>query len=275
MKEKNLGNKNLNLEFVENTPSSYLQFFERTMGAMSRILVHPWGLLSQNFVIAARNLSKQEDRTVEFYALSREFKKGASQVKVNLTENEKEMDYVFLFHEDSEKLSLMMMEFLDMESGTLVAPITHSYYKNKSLFLISIPKSGTHLLLELVRSFGYHDGGEVFEQPTQGYWHYIEYSNSHTSANNFFVDSVRRGNFGLRNLSFMLIPALFIYRNPLDILVSEANYYHKEGKSAFYSYLENLSFDERLLRLIDDPWLLGSIRDRVLGFIPWLSMKKL
>ena len=62
-----------------------------------------------------------------------------------------------------------------------------------------------------------------------------------------------------------------MYRNPLDIVVSEAFYYHQDGKTAFCGYLSELSLEKRILRLIDDPWLLGSIRDRIGNFIAWLD----
>ena len=97
------------------------------------------------------------------------------------------------------------------------------------------------------------------------------YSNSHTSARDFFTDTVRRSRFGNRHHPFLKSPAIFIYRNPLDILVSEANYYHRTGKTAFSGYLANASFEGRLLRLIDDPWLFGSIRERIGSFLPWLE----
>lgn len=81
----------------------------------------------------------------------------------------------------------------------------------------------------------------------------------------------RRSPFGNRHHPFTTSPAPFIYRNPLDILVSKANYYHRDGNAAFSGYLQGRSFEERLPVLIDDPWLFGSIRDRIVGFVPWLA----
>jgi hypothetical protein len=110
------------------------------------------------------------------------------------------------------------------------------------------------------------------DDPAPGRWYCVEYSNSHTVARDFFVDTVRHSPFGNRHHPFMRSPALFIYRNPLDIVASEASYYHQDGKSAFAGYLSHLSTDQRLLRLIEDPWLLGTIRDRIGGFLPWLEL---
>jgi hypothetical protein len=90
-------------------------------------------------------------------------------------------------------------------------------------------------------------------------------------ARDFFVDTVRRAPYGNRYHAFTHSPAVFIYRHPLDVLVSEANYYHGDAKTAFAGYLSGLSFEQRAHRLLHDPWLLGSIRDRVGGFAPWLD----
>jgi hypothetical protein len=108
--------------------------------------------------------------------------------------------------------------------------------------------------------------------PKPRHWYYLEYSNAHTSARDFFIDSVRRSPNGMRDHPFVRNPSVMIYRHPLDILVSEADYYHRDGKTAFCGYLQGLSAEERLLRLIDDPWLLGSLRDRLANFVAWVDM---
>jgi len=187
-------------------------------------------------------------------------------------EGRDEADVILLCHEDSEELSCALMDCLNLERGIVVAPITKRYFKNIPLFLISIPKAGTHLLYKLAEAFGYTAGVELGSIAKGGTWYCVEYSNSHTSARDFFVDTVRRSPFGNRHHPFMRSPALFIYRNPLDILVSEANYYHKDGNTAFAGYLGHLSFEERLDKLIDDPWLFGSCVDRIGQFAPWLEM---
>ncbi|HEY0838522.1 MAG TPA: hypothetical protein VGE72_31745 [Azospirillum sp.] len=182
---------------------------------------------------------------------------------------------VALFGATGEILSPHLAGFLDARSVHVVAPITNHYHRNKVLFLVSIPKAGTHLLFELAKAFGIEEGGECpliprfWEWP--GHWFYLEYSNSHTAAPDFFLDTTRRRPFGNRDHPFARNPTLFIYRNPLDILVSEANYYHEDGKTLFSGYLAHLSYEERLLRLIDDPWLLGTLRDRIGKFLAWLD----
>jgi hypothetical protein len=172
---------------------------------------------------------------------------------------------------DPVALSEQMLKLIDLKDGVVVAPRTRHAHDARPLFLISIPKAGTHLLYALATAFGYDAGIVCPEWPRPRHWYCVEYSNSHTRATDFFIDTVRRSPFGNRHHPFAISPALFIYRNPLDILVSEANYYHRDGNAIFGGYLGNKSFEERLLALIDDPWLFGSFRDRMAGFVPWLE----
>jgi hypothetical protein len=172
---------------------------------------------------------------------------------------------------DPAALSQHLLQLVDLQDGIVVAPRTRHACDARPLFLISIPKSGTHLLYTLAKAFGYAAGIVCPEWPRPGHWYCVEHSNSHTRATDFFIDSVRRSPFGNRHHPFATSPALFIYRNPLDVLVSEANYYHRGSNTIFGGYLRNRSFEERLLTLIEDPWLFGSFRDRMAGFVPWLE----
>ena len=172
---------------------------------------------------------------------------------------------------DGERMTAALGRYIDRTDVTVVAAITGHYWNRRPLFLISIPKSGTHLLTELAHAFGYASGGECHPNALPGHWHFLEFTNTHTAATDFFVDTVRRAPHGNRAHPFAYHPSLFIYRNPLDIVASEANYYHEDGSTSFAGYLSSLSYEERLLRLIDDPWLLGSIRDRVAKFAAWLD----
>lgn len=180
-------------------------------------------------------------------------------------------DIFVITESDPEQVSQILLNQLNRQNIQILAPITAHYFKNRALFLISIPKGGTHLLYRLAEALGFQPAIEHQGDVNPGCWYCVEYSNSHTVARDFFIDSVRRAPFGNRQHPFTRTPALFIYRNPLDIVVSEANYYHKDGATTFSSYLRHMTFDDRLMRLIDDPYLLGSIRDRIVNFIPWFD----
>ena len=176
---------------------------------------------------------------------------------------------IVLLHENAADLSDALVRLVDLPRGSVIAPVTSHYWKHRPLFLISIPKSGTHLVYELVAAFGYVLGGNSPDNPTGGVAYFINSMNPHTATTFLdFTDS----SFNLYH-PFMRCPALFSYRNPLDIVVSEANYYHKDGRSAFWSYLSGMDFDGRVRLLVNDPFLLGSIRDRVRPFIGWLDVK--
>jgi hypothetical protein len=171
---------------------------------------------------------------------------------------------------DGRKLGDRLLSCLALDDVVVVAPITDWHCSRKPLFLVSVPKAGTHLLYELANALGYQAGVECPEFPAGKTWYCVEYSNSHTVARDFFVDSVRRSPFGNRHHRFMRSPTLFMYRHPLDILVSEAHYYHRDGKTAFAGWLSQDGFDTRVERLCNDNWLLGSLRERIGGFLPWL-----
>ena len=177
-------------------------------------------------------------------------------------------DAAFLFHGTGRELSPSLLAYLDHADACIVAPITDAHSSRRALFLISIPKSGTHLLYELAGAFGYAFGGSGPDDAKPGYWYFVDAMNSHTPT------SFLRFEHSSFNLYHPLLrsPALFIYRNPLDILVSEANYYEEDGRSAFWSALSGRPFEERLLRLIDDPWLLGSIRERMGRYLGWMEL---
>ncbi len=181
------------------------------------------------------------------------------------------MQLLILTEKSGEELSMQLLSCVELENVVIVAPVTEWHFSHKPLFLISIPKSGTHLVYELARALGYHEGVELPEFPVGQTWYCIEYTNSHTVARDFFVDTARRSPFGNRHHSFMHSPALFMYRHPLDILISEAHYYYQDGKTAFAGWFEGIDFDERVIRLLNDNWLIGSLRERVGCFLPWLD----
>jgi hypothetical protein len=178
--------------------------------------------------------------------------------------------FLCLAESEGTRLGAMLLACLDMEDVKILAPVTDRHISRNPLYIVSIPKAGTHLVYELARALGYADGIEQPAFPRAQTWYCVEYSNSHTVARDFFVDTVRRAPFGNRHHAFSRTPALFIYRHPLDILVSEAHYYHRDGKTAFSGYFADEDFEQRVDRLANDEWLLGSLRTRLGGFLPWL-----
>jgi len=255
----------LNLVFFEPTVADcwqQLRAIEFVQG--SRVVVHSWDSFAIELFRNTGNVRKfavlgQSDQDIP--------------VDVEVVESIEPGDVFLVNEQDPEMLSAILMGYLDARDITILAPITSHFFQNRPLFLISIPKGGTHLLYRLAESVGYKPAIVHHGDPNPGNWYCVEYSNSHTVARDFFIDTVRREPFGNRHHPFPRTPSLFIYRNPLDIVVSEANYYHREGATVFSSYLRQMEFEPRLLRLIDDPYLLGSIRDRINNFVPWFDFE--
>lgn len=251
-----LGNLPLSLDIVPPKTESYIEALRnRTDGLkLRKILLCPDNALAQSVAASLNQLMADAD------------------IVTTPTVVGEIADAFLLFYDDPEDQSKALMGLLDLEQGIVVAGNSEHSGENRGAFLISIPKAGTHLATELLRELGYRDGGEWNgTNPGCQNWHYLEYSNSHTAAPDFFIDTVRRAPFGNRAHPFPYTPTLFIYRHPYDILVSEANYYHREGKTAFFQYFDGLSFDERVMRLIDDPFLLGKLHDRINKFAAWLA----
>jgi hypothetical protein len=180
-------------------------------------------------------------------------------------------DVIVLFTDPVLRVSSLLMDYLDLKTGWIVAPIISIHSSFRSLFLISIPKAGTHLLYELAKTLGFNAGVCCPEQPEPQNWYCLTGTNSHTEAKDFLITAAKNHYFALRNHPFKQSPVLLIYRNPLDILVSEANYYHKPENTVFSGYLNHLNFEQRLEKLVNDPLLLGSIRDRVNAYAAWLD----
>lgn len=189
----------------------------------------------------------------------------------NYNKNEKTKNLLLvIICSDKDELNLTLIRFIDYENIHIVAVKTAYFYLNNPLFLISIPKSGTHLLFKLVNLLGYKEGSYINgEKNLPGYWYPIQYSSTHTYTKRF-VEHVRTEAFGYRYHNFAYSPCLMIYRNPISILFSEARYYPEKGKTVYYNYFKNLTFKEILINLLDHPFL-GTIRDRINNYTPWIE----
>jgi hypothetical protein len=172
---------------------------------------------------------------------------------------------------EGQDLAPLLLRFLDWRGGCVIAPETAHSFARSPLFLVAMPKAGANLLVEFARRLGYRDGVEFKESAEPAHWYYLDHSNPHTSACDFFNSSLRRNPSDPCAQAFPRTPTLFIYRNPLDIWVAEGDDIQKAGSALALGYLHELSHEKRLECLLDDPWLLGSLRDRVGRFIAWLG----
>lgn len=254
--------KRLELNFVERNPRAIREemLARREKGAR-RFVLFPAGALAEEIARASR----PDGIDVSVQASPEEF---LSHQQRTAGAGAREETCIVLLHDSPSDLSRALFGLIDLPGGSVIAPKTDHYWQRRPLFLISIPKSGTHLVYELVSAFGYGLGGNCSDDPRGGVAYFINSMNPHTPTS--FLD-FKDSSSNLYH-PFMRCPALFSYRNPLDIVVSEANYYHKDGRSAFWSYLSGSDFNGRVRLLIRDPFLLGTIRERIMPFIGWLGI---
>jgi hypothetical protein len=183
-----------------------------------------------------------------------------------------EPDAWTLLESDGRVLAAELMKFIDCDSARIVAPITDRHSSRNPVFVISIPKAGTHLLHELLRQFGYHNGETLPQNPPPQHRYFIDNGTPHTDAPSFFFNHPWRQHAAHIGHPFHGSAAAFIYRHPYDVLVSEAHWYSTiDLVGGVMGYLAGLSTDAVMCRLANDPWLFGSLRDRVGKFAAWLS----
>jgi hypothetical protein len=253
----------LELAFVDRDPRALCaELRSRRNKGATRFALFPAGSLAEDIIRASRSAGID-------VSLQTSLEDIRALVRTRADAGPREETCIVLLHESAPALSDALLGLIDLPGGSVVAPITAHHWIRRPLFLISIPKSGTHLVYELVSAFGYGLGGNCPDDARGGVAYFINSMNPHTPTS--FLD-FKDSSSNLYH-PFMRCPALFSYRNPLDIVVSEANYYHKDGRSAFWSYLSGADFDGRVRLLINDPFLLGTIRDRIMPFLGWLGVR--
>jgi len=267
-------NNERKIYFITNNASAYVdQCLHLVDQGFTEFTLRPFNERAMSFVEQiSKTLSTTDIKKVHFFAESSYLNEPLPQ-GVSIKPEDTNTDVSILFCDEKIRISALLLDYLNAENCLIIAPIISIHSSLQSLFLISIPKAGTHLIYELAQALGYNAGVACPDKPDPQNWYCLQGTNSHTEAKDFLLESAKHHYFAQRNHPFAETPTLMIYRNPLDIVVSEANYYHKAGNTVFSGYLDHLNFEQRLMKLIDDPWLLGSIRDRVSAFIPWLSFK--
>lgn len=179
-------------------------------------------------------------------------------------------DLRLILRRDEDAVDRALLDKVDLTSGLVVATRTRRFWQDNPLFFISIPKAGTHALRKLLQVFGYQAGGSCDGEMHGGHFYFIYNDHAHSSANLFFnimTDMlISSGNYH----PFMTNKCLFVYRDPRDICVSLMNYSKKmHFPRAMYYY--GLSDEDSLLKIIDDPWLFGNMRDYIKHYIPWMD----
>jgi hypothetical protein len=237
------------LDFVPPHPDAYFQSFKEC------------------YERGARSVVLEPMNDTSMYLAHQIVRKFGTSVRVN--EGTQAADCLLLLDPAPEALAARLHSLIDVPLQ-VVAPITTRYYQNQAYFLLTLPKAGTHLLYELMRCFHIGSGGAA--PPLRaGHWHSLVHDHTHIPALTFFQELANHPRGGAGH-PFFAHPALFIYRNPLDVVVSETFYLTKKDKTPLAHYYSTMSDHERCLSLIADDPLILSIRDRVRGYLPWLRL---
>ena len=245
--------KNAALHFVDFHSRDFLAEFAQYLGEVPR-----------RVLIAGENDAAE---TIG-HRLKNRFGTGVELIRNAGPDAAGDSDIQVLAEDDPDRLSALLHGFID-RPAVLFAPRTERYLCGSGLFIVTIPKSGTHLLLHLLSEFRLYGGGEFRRTPAPHTWYFPSGEDPHLPATQFFGDLWKRPLGGYDHPLFRT-PVLFMYRSPLDILVSDAAYLAKEGNNALNHYFRTLDESRRLDELISSP-LLGEFWQRIVAFAPWLD----
>lgn len=176
---------------------------------------------------------------------------------------------VVLLETDAERLSALLHAFVD-RSADILAPKTSRYCCGEGLVVTTIPKSGTHLLTELLRLFGLKEGGVLPGKFAPQTWYFAGHG-PHITAQQFFVSIGGLPYAGYFH-PFFSAPALVLYRHPLAILVSATRYLGERENNSLNHYFQELPDDRQIDEVIDGPIFSDNFADRTNHFSPWLDM---
>jgi hypothetical protein len=174
------------------------------------------------------------------------------------------VDAVLIVEHDSAAVACALHACVGHEVA-VIAPLTEHHFSRRTIFLLSMPKAGTHMVIRLLTLMGLERSSD--RAPIPGTWStpvgYEYHAPCRELLSNDWFDPVGR------RLLFRS-PSLFVYRDPRDIVVSELDWFSKP-EHAFSSYLHRCADQsERLERLISDDTVIGTIRDRVKRYVGWL-----
>jgi hypothetical protein len=170
---------------------------------------------------------------------------------------------------EDDAVSAALLALLPADVAVL-APVTGHHFSRRVVYLFSIPKAGTHMMLRLFDLMGLKRSPDRHPEP--GTWCTPVGYQYHAPcrellAGDWFEPVGRQ--------LFLRSPGVFVYRHPLDIVVSELDWFVKP-EHAFSDYLNGIADEEgRLQALIADATVMGSIRDRILRYSGWIRFPNL
>lgn len=176
------------------------------------------------------------------------------------------------FETDSEACSSLLMRYID-RPAVVIAPETDCHMTRRGIYVVTIPKSGSHMLYELMSETGFahdeHGYLNELEPPMPGTWKSVAHAHTHLVAPRLLANLTEHYRGGA-NHPFFSSPVVFLYRKPRDIVVSENHYYIDQSKVAqLAGYFCSMLPHERLSSLIEGDPLVGGLSERMRGYLPW------
>lgn len=176
---------------------------------------------------------------------------------------------IVVTEEEVARVSQTLQDCIDLESGIVLSPITEDHVSRRPFFVTTIPKSGTHLLIKMLGTMGLSQNYSSL--PVAGKWNVVQDYAYHTPCKEFVADNFLKTATPMGKHPLFHSPVIFMYRNPLDIMVSELSWSQKSAE-IYSNFLQSFHDDSaRLMALIEDPFLLGGIRERMGRYIGWLD----
>ena len=245
-------------------PKMHLDFFDPGVAAtLQRPTVEAYARGARKALVAGTDRCNSELRNMlsstGFTSIVERFISDVQSVDIS------DSDLLVINSDSSTDVSRVMHDCIGKKIA-VIAPITDHHISKRTVFLMSIPKAGTHLLIRLLGLIGLERSSD--RDPRPGTWCTQVGYEYHAPcrellANDWFNPLGRH--------LFFRSPAIFVYRNPLDIVVSELDWFVKPEHS-FSGYLNCCTDDrERLSRLIADDSVMGSIRDRINRYTGWMN----
>jgi hypothetical protein len=178
-------------------------------------------------------------------------------------------DVIVITETNTDLVSESLLSLLNLRKGIVLAPITDRHYSNQSIFISCIPKSGTHMLIKMLEIMGIRQN--LSSLPCKGKWNVVQEYSYHTPCKRFIEEQFLNAFLPMGKHPLFYSPVIFMYRNPLDILVSEVSWFQRQSE-VFSNHLNSFEdLDSKLLMLIDSRFVLGNIRERMLKYIGWLD----
>ena len=158
-------------------------------------------------------------------------------------------DGTFLAIRDARVLSACLTQFVDKRDVFVWCPKTAHYFKTRPVFVQSIPKSGTHVVFECLKAFGFAAPPSLDLPDFETSFEAGSFYNLQHMPASCLSFPVQRFPRFIRALSRCV--TLFIVRDPRDVAVSFAHYlasqtdYHISA-----SLFRMMSLQERLDRIL-------------------------